>query len=192
MRIVSFPSFGPGLMPLPLECLRRLLTLFAVPRVTPEFVAAGRPFAGLSDSAAVQWSRPLSPLHSPLPRMRLAHLDGRVLGDEFLGNERDPHAPSGMHAEQPAELPERQLLVVDMDGDFPVRAGVVDDAAEHVAAGLSGRRHAWLYGGVERALFNWRAADALVAFAKANGQRVRATPSCGIRNCRLGAHQWRV
>ena len=39
-----------------------------------------------------------------------------------------------MHAEQPTELPERQLLVVDTDDDFPVRPAVVDDAAEHVAA----------------------------------------------------------
>ena len=49
------------------------------------------------------------------------------------GNERDPHAPSGMDAEHPPELHERQLLVVDMDDDFAVRP-VVYDAAEHVAA----------------------------------------------------------
>jgi hypothetical protein len=42
--------------------------------------------------------------------------------------------PSSMHAEQPAELRERQLLVVDVDGDFPIRSAVVDDAAEHIAA----------------------------------------------------------
>ena len=39
-----------------------------------------------------------------------------------------------MHAEQPAELSERQLLIVDMNDDIPVRPAVVDDAAEHVAA----------------------------------------------------------
>ncbi len=44
------------------------------------------------------------------------------------------HAPSGMDAEQPAELPDRQLLIVDMDDDIPTRAAVVDEAAEHVAA----------------------------------------------------------
>jgi hypothetical protein len=32
--------------------------------------------------------KPLSSLCSPLPTLRLAHLDCRTLGDEFLGNER--------------------------------------------------------------------------------------------------------
>ena len=39
-----------------------------------------------------------------------------------------------MHEEQPTKLSQRQLLVVDMDGDLPLGAAVVDDAAEHVAA----------------------------------------------------------
>jgi hypothetical protein len=39
-----------------------------------------------------------------------------------------------MDGEQATEVLQRQLLVVDMDGDFAVGAAVVDDAAEHVAA----------------------------------------------------------
>ena len=77
---------------------------------------------------------PASRSVSALALLRLANFDGRVLGDEFLGNESDSHTPSGMHAEQPAELPERQPLVVDMDGAFPVRPTFVDEAAQHVAA----------------------------------------------------------
>jgi hypothetical protein len=55
---------------LPLEYLRRLLTLFAVRRVTSEFVAAGRPFAGLSDTATDSLRL--------LPRQRLRRWDFRI------------------------------------------------------------------------------------------------------------------
>ena len=39
-----------------------------------------------------------------------------------------------MNPEHPADFGDRQFLVVDMDGDLTLRAAVVDDAAEHVAA----------------------------------------------------------
>jgi hypothetical protein len=39
-----------------------------------------------------------------------------------------------MNPEHPAEFRQRQLLVVDMDGELSLGAAVVDDAAEHVAA----------------------------------------------------------
>jgi hypothetical protein len=39
-----------------------------------------------------------------------------------------------MNREHPPEFRQRQLLVVDVDDDFSLRAAVVDDAAEHVAA----------------------------------------------------------
>jgi hypothetical protein len=39
-----------------------------------------------------------------------------------------------MDAEQATEFRERQLLIVDVDGDFPIRPTAVDNAAEYVAA----------------------------------------------------------
>jgi hypothetical protein len=38
-----------------------------------------------------------------------------------------------MNAHEPPEFGERQFRVVDMNGHLSVRAGVVDDATEHVA-----------------------------------------------------------
>src|SRR5208283_5037549 len=37
-----------------------------------------------------------------------------------------------LHAVQSAEFRERQLLIVDVDGDFAIRVGIVDDTAELV------------------------------------------------------------
>src|SRR5271166_5086176 len=128
MRIASFTSFGPSLIS---PTSRMPTSLFHI----------GQPRTSLRNSyrrLGFGDRRPASAAASPLPSalapLGLAHLDGRVLVDEFLGYERYPHAPSGVDAEQPAELSERQLLVVDTDDDFPIRPAVVDDAAEHVAA----------------------------------------------------------
>src|SRR5271166_6798389 len=126
MSIVSFPSFGPGLTP-------PTSRMPASPSHT---------FRGPARRSGSPVCRPLgygdrqsAPVAaSALAPFRLPDFDCRVLGDEFLGNERDPHAPSGVHAEQPTELRQRQLLVVDTDDDFPVRPTVVDEAAEHVPA----------------------------------------------------------
>jgi hypothetical protein len=71
---------------------------------------------------------------SALPPRRLSDLNLWALGYELLWDERDPHPPSSVNGKQTTELPKRQLLVVDMDRDFPIWAAVVDDAPEHVAA----------------------------------------------------------
>src|ERR1700677_4515195 len=54
-------------------------------------------------------SPPPSPSALALPPFGLADFDLRVLRHELLGNERDSHAPSRIHAELPPEVFQRKL-----------------------------------------------------------------------------------
>ena len=71
---------------------------------------------------------------TPWPLLRVSHDYFWVLRDAFLWNERDPHAPAGIVSEELSELGQGQLFVVDVNGDLAVRAAVVGNAAQHLAA----------------------------------------------------------
>ena len=64
--------------------------------------------------------------------LRSAHLDLRLLVDQFLGYEGDPHPPARIDREQAAEFPQRQLPVID-DDDGLALGIVLDEAAKHLA-----------------------------------------------------------
>lgn len=71
---------------------------------------------------------------TPWPLLRVSHDYFWVLRDAFLWNERDPHAPAGIVSEELSELGQGQLFVVDVNGDLAVRAAVVSNATQHLAA----------------------------------------------------------
>jgi hypothetical protein len=68
------------------------------------------------------------------PLLRVSHDYLWVLRDALLWNERDPHAPAGIVSEELSELGQGQLFVVDVNGDLAVRAAVVSNATQHLAA----------------------------------------------------------
>ena len=71
---------------------------------------------------------------TPPPLLRVSHDYLWVLRDALLWNERDPHAPAGIVSEELSELGQGQLFVVDVNGDLAVRAAVVSNATQHLAA----------------------------------------------------------
>ena len=71
---------------------------------------------------------------TPWPLLGVSHDYFWVLRDAFLWNERDPHAPAGIVSKELSELGQGQLFVVDVNGDLAVRAAVVGNAAQHLAA----------------------------------------------------------